>query len=71
MMNMACLLFSMRPEEVFAAVTKYAAQALAMTDTHGTLAIGKVASFAFWDIKHPLDLMAQFGVNHCIKDKYE
>lgn len=71
MMNMACLLYSMRPEEVFAAVTKHAAKALAMADTHGTLAIGKVASFAFWDITHPLDLMAQFGVNHFIKDKYE
>lgn len=66
MMSMACNLFQLRPEEAFAAVTKHAAAALGLADSHGGLAVGKVADFAFWDIDHPLELLSQFGSNQCV-----
>lgn len=56
MMNMACTLFRLTPEETFSAVTKNAARALGIEKTCGTLSIGKHADFAIWDISHPREL---------------
>ncbi|MGX0953873.1 imidazolonepropionase, partial [Pseudomonas viridiflava] len=41
MLNMACTLFRMTPEEALAGVTLNAAKALGLGDTHGSLEIGK------------------------------
>ena len=61
MLNMACTLFRMTPEEALAGVTTHAAQALGMADTHGTLEAGKVADFVAWNIERPADLAYWLG----------
>jgi imidazolonepropionase len=61
MMNMACTLFKMTPEQAWAGVTTHAAQALGLAQTHGALALGMQADFAIWDVAHPRDVVYQFG----------
>ena len=71
MLNMACTLFSLTPEEALAGVTRNAAQALGLTDDRGTLETGKRADFVIWDIAHPSELAYMIGANPCagiIKD---
>lgn len=65
MLNMACTLFRMTPYEALAGVTLNAARALAIDDKVGSLAVGKQADFAVWDITHPAELAYQYGVNPC------
>ncbi len=55
-MNLACVLWRMTPEEALHGVTLHAAQALGLQATHGSLEVGKNADFAFWDIKTPAEL---------------
>ncbi len=61
-MNMACVLFQLRPDEVLAGVTRHAAQALGAASECGTLAVGKRADLAVWDIEQPVDLV--YGLGH-------
>ncbi|MBD8805682.1 MULTISPECIES: imidazolonepropionase [Pseudomonas syringae group] len=61
MLNMACTLFRMTPEEALAGVTLNAAKALGMGDTHGSLEIGKTADFVAWDVERPADLAYWLG----------
>jgi len=61
MLNMACTLFRMTPEEALAGVTQHAATALGMGATHGSLEIGKVADFVAWQIERPADLAYWLG----------
>ncbi|MGO4798671.1 imidazolonepropionase [Pseudomonas sp. W22_MBD1_FP4] len=61
MLNMACTLFRMTPEEALAGVTQHAATALGMGDTHGSLEVGKVADFVAWQIDRPADLAYWLG----------
>jgi imidazolonepropionase len=71
MLNMACTLFALTPEEAFMGVTRNAARALGMSDAIGTLEVGKKADFVIWDIDHPAELAYRFGFNPChqvIKD---
>jgi imidazolonepropionase len=56
MMNMACTLFRMTPAEALLGVTRHAARALGLADTHGTIELGKVADFCLWDVDHPAEL---------------
>ena len=65
MLNMACTLFRMTTEEALAGVTRNAARALGMGDTHGTLEIGKAADLAIWDITEPADFAYAIGGNPC------
>lgn len=62
-MNMACTLFRMTPEETVAAVTRNAARAVGLQETHGTLEPGKVADFCVWDIGQPAELAYRIGFN--------
>ncbi|MBI3440346.1 MAG: imidazolonepropionase [Proteobacteria bacterium] len=66
MLNMACTLFRLTPEEALAGVTRHAARALGYQDICGTLERGKAADFALWDITHPRDLCYYFGRNPCM-----
>lgn len=71
MLNMACTLFRLTPEEALRAITQNAAKALGLEQTHGTLEIGKVADLILWEINHPAELAYQIGFNPCaalIKD---
>ncbi|MBA1427930.1 imidazolonepropionase [Pseudomonas orientalis] len=61
MLNMACTLFRMTPEEALAGATQHAAAALGMGDTHGSLEVGKVADFVAWQIDRPADLAYWLG----------
>lgn len=62
MMNMACTLFRLTPEQALAGVTKHAANALGLTD-RGILKVGNRADIAHWQITHPAQLSYQFNVN--------
>lgn len=60
MMNMACTLFRLTPEEALAAVTCHAAAALGLDD-RGTLEEGRRADMALWDVPHPTHLSWQIA----------
>ena len=61
MLNMACTLVRMTPEEALAGATQHAATALGMGDSHGSLEVGKVADFVAWQIDRPADLAYWLG----------
>jgi len=67
MLNMACTLFQLTPEEALAGVTRNAARALGMQPTHGTLSAGKVADFCVWDIAEPAELAYRIGYNPLVQ----
>jgi len=64
MLNMACTLFRLTPEEALAGVTRHAARALGLAD-RGTLSIGQRADIALWDIENPAELAYRLGGNPC------
>jgi imidazolonepropionase len=64
MMNMACTLFKLTPEEALRGVTVNGARALGLID-RGTLAAGQRADFVVWDVQHPNELAYWFGRNPC------
>jgi len=64
MINMACTLFRLTPEEAVRGVTVNGARALGLGD-RGTLAAGQRADFAVWDLEHPNELAYWFGHNTC------
>ena len=64
-LNMACTLFRLTPAEALAGVTRNAAGALGLHETHGTLEVGKAADFAIYDIADPAELSYAIGANPC------
>jgi imidazolonepropionase len=66
MLNMACTLFRLTPEEALAGVTRHAANALGLSD-RGVLAPGRRADFVLWNVQHPAQLSYGLGANPCIK----
>jgi imidazolonepropionase len=62
MLNMACTLFRLTPEEALRGVTVSAARALGLAD-RGQLAPGQRADFCLWDVEHPNELAYYFGRN--------
>jgi imidazolonepropionase len=65
MLNMACTLFRLTPEEALAGATANAAQALGLGETHGRLQAGRQADFVVWDLGAPNELAYWFGRNPC------
>ncbi|NAX18423.1 MULTISPECIES: imidazolonepropionase [unclassified Vibrio] len=61
-MNMACTLFGLTPQEALRGVTQHAAQALGFADSRGKIATDYDADLAIWNISHPADLSYQVGV---------
>lgn len=61
MMNLACTLFRVTPEEALAGVTLSAAKALGIGESHGSLEVGKAADAALWDITGPAELSYWLG----------
>jgi len=66
MLNMACTLFRLTPEEAWRGVTVNAARALGLAD-RGTLRAGLRADLAVWDAEHPRELAYRFGHNPCCR----
>jgi len=66
MLNMACTLFGLTPEESLSGATRHAARALGLHDELGTLEVGKRADFALWDIEQPAELCYALGANPCV-----
>ncbi len=64
MINMACTLFRLTPEEALRGTTCHGARALGLAD-RGTLAAGQRADFAVWDLEHPNELAYWFGHSPC------
>ncbi|HEX7888946.1 MAG TPA: imidazolonepropionase [Ramlibacter sp.] len=64
MLNMACTLFSLTPEEALAGATRNAARALGLAD-RGVLAAGRRADFVLWDVQSPAELSYALGANPC------
>jgi imidazolonepropionase len=62
-LNMACTLFRLTPEEALAGLTRHAAQALGLADDIGTLEVGKACDLAIWDIERPAELAYRIGFN--------
>ncbi|MBI5270394.1 MAG: imidazolonepropionase [Burkholderiales bacterium] len=65
MLNMACTLFRLTPEEALAGATRHAARALGLHASHGQLRAGYRADFALWDAAHPRELAYRFGERLC------
>lgn len=65
MLNMACTLFRMTPEEALAGVTREGAKALGLGTETGTLRVGKWADFVLWDVEEPAELAYRLGGNPC------
>ncbi|HEY4163030.1 MAG TPA: imidazolonepropionase [Dongiaceae bacterium] len=66
MLSMACTLFRFTPEEALRGVTANAAKALGLSKSHGSIAAGKAADLACWDIERPAELAYWVGGNPCI-----
>ncbi|WP_404666569.1 imidazolonepropionase [Roseateles asaccharophilus] len=62
MLNMACVLFRLTPEEAWRGLTVNGARALGLRD-RGQLVAGQRADFCVWDAGHPRELAACFGHN--------
>uniref|UniRef100_A0A7S1HMU9 imidazolonepropionase n=2 Tax=cellular organisms TaxID=131567 RepID=A0A7S1HMU9_HEMAN len=62
MLNMACVLFRLTPEEALRGLTVNGALALGLAD-RGRLQAGQRADFCIWDCAHPRELAACFGHN--------
>jgi len=60
-MNMACTMFRMTPEEALAGMTREGARALGLLDEIGTLEVGKAADLAIWNVEHPAELSYWLG----------
>ncbi len=70
MLNMACVLFRLTPEEALRGLTVNGARALGLKD-RGQLAAGQRADFCIWDSEHPRELAACFGHNPLTKRVFE
>lgn len=65
MLNMACTLFRMTPEEALAGATRNAALALGLAERAGTLEEGMDADFVLWEISEPAELAYGIAFNPC------
>ena len=61
MANMACTLFRLTVPEALAGITRHAARALGLQDTHGVLAVGRPANFVLWSLDDAAELAYWFG----------
>jgi len=66
MLNMACTLFGLTPAEALAGCTRHAARALGLADRIGTLAPGRQADLAIWQVERPAELAYWLGGNPCV-----
>jgi imidazolonepropionase len=63
-LNLACVLFGLTPEEALAGVTRNAARALGLDD-RGILRVGMRCDLALWDVASPGELCYWLGTSRC------
>jgi len=63
-LNLACVLFGLTPEEAVAGVTRNAARALGLDD-RGTLRVGMRCDLALWNVSSPAELCYWLGTSRC------
>jgi imidazolonepropionase len=61
MLNMACTLFGLTPEEAVAGMTREGARALGLQDELGTISPGKAADLCVWEVSRPAELCYWIG----------
>ncbi|APW44715.1 imidazolonepropionase [Rhodoferax saidenbachensis] len=61
MANMACTLFRLTVPEALVGITRNAALALGLQDTHGTIGVGRPANFVLWGVQEASELAYWFG----------
>jgi imidazolonepropionase len=61
MANMACTLFRLTVPEAIAGITRHAARALGLQDTHGAIGVGRPANFVLWRLRDGAELAYWFG----------
>jgi len=61
MLNMACTLFGLTPEEALAGMTVNAARALGLEAEIGTVSTGKAADLCVWRVSRPAELSYWIG----------
>jgi len=59
-------LFRLTPAEALAGITRHAAQACGVGESHGVLKTGSVADFAVWDVESLDELPYWIGRNACV-----
>jgi imidazolonepropionase len=64
-LNLACTLFRLTPEEALAGITRNAARALGLAD-RGELRPGQRADAVLWRVEHPAELAYAIGLNRRI-----
>jgi imidazolonepropionase len=62
-LNMACTLFGLTPEEALKGLTINGAKALRLNSVIGSLEVGKRADLAIWELEHPAELCYWMGRN--------
>ena len=62
MLNMACTLFGLTPEEALAGMTREGARALGLGDEIGTISAGKAADLCVWRVSRPAELCYWIGL---------
>ncbi|GAP34966.1 imidazolonepropionase [Piscinibacter sakaiensis] len=66
MLNMACTLFRLTPQEALAGMTCHGARALGLAD-RGRLRAGLRADLAVWSLEHPSELCYAFGQRPAVR----
>ena len=61
MLNMACTLFGLTPEEALGGMTREGARALGLQDEIGTISAGKAADLCVWNVERPAELCYWVG----------
>jgi imidazolonepropionase len=65
-LNMACVLFDLTPDEALAGATSIAARALDLHERKGRLAPGFDADIAIWNCQQGIELIYAVGANPCL-----
>jgi imidazolonepropionase len=62
-MNLGATLFRLTVDECLIGVTRNAARALGLSDSIGTLEVGKACDLAIWNVARPAELVYRLGFN--------